>query len=71
MTRSIKKGPFVEERLLKKIEGKNPSNWATKPLFIVDWTVTPALPSGELKLERVRLASIPDIQALEFDRVIL
>lgn len=24
MTRSLKKGPFVEERLLKKIEGKNP-----------------------------------------------
>jgi small subunit ribosomal protein S19 len=24
MTRSIKKGPYVEERLLKKIEGKNP-----------------------------------------------
>ena len=24
MTRSLKKGPFVEERLLRKIEGKNP-----------------------------------------------
>lgn len=24
MTRSIKKGPYVEEKLLKKIEGKNP-----------------------------------------------
>ena len=24
MTRSLKKGPFVEERLLKKIEGKKP-----------------------------------------------
>jgi small subunit ribosomal protein S19 len=24
MTRSIKKGPYVEERLLQKIEGKNP-----------------------------------------------
>ncbi len=24
MTRSLKKGPFVEPRLLKKIEGKNP-----------------------------------------------
>lgn len=24
MTRSLKKGPYVEERLLKKIEGKNP-----------------------------------------------
>ncbi len=24
MTRSLKKGPYVDERLLKKIEGKNP-----------------------------------------------
>lgn len=24
MTRSIKKGPYVDEKLLKKIEGKNP-----------------------------------------------
>jgi small subunit ribosomal protein S19 len=24
MTRSLRKGPFVDERLLKKIEGKNP-----------------------------------------------
>ncbi len=24
MTRSLKKGPYIEERLLKKIEGKNP-----------------------------------------------
>lgn len=24
MTRSVKKGPYVDERLLKKIEGKNP-----------------------------------------------
>ncbi|MEN9649224.1 MAG: hypothetical protein RL094_191 [Candidatus Parcubacteria bacterium] len=24
MTRSLKKGPYVEEKLLKKIEGKNP-----------------------------------------------
>lgn len=24
MTRSLKKGPFIDERLLKKIEGKNP-----------------------------------------------
>ena len=26
MTRSLKKGPYVDERLLKKIEGKNPLN---------------------------------------------
>ena len=25
MTRSLKKGPYIEERLLKKIEGKHPS----------------------------------------------
>ena len=26
MTRSLKKGPFTEPKLLKKIEGKNPQN---------------------------------------------
>ena len=26
MTRSVKKGPFVEPKLLKKIEGKDPEN---------------------------------------------
>lgn len=26
MTRSLKKGPYVEERLLKKIEGKKPTD---------------------------------------------
>jgi small subunit ribosomal protein S19 len=26
MTRSLKKGPYVDERLLKKIEGKEPLN---------------------------------------------
>ncbi|MCA9352933.1 30S ribosomal protein S19 [Patescibacteria group bacterium] len=30
MTRSLKKGPYVDERLLKKIEGKDPMN--TKPI---------------------------------------
>jgi len=26
MTRSLKKGPYVDERLLEKLEGKNPAN---------------------------------------------
>lgn len=26
MTRSLKKGPYIDEKLLKKIEGKNPQN---------------------------------------------
>ena len=29
MTRSLKKGPFVDERLLKKIEGKKPDQAGT------------------------------------------
>ncbi|MCI0542577.1 30S ribosomal protein S19 [bacterium] len=28
MTRSLKKGPFVDERLMKKIEGKKPADTA-------------------------------------------
>ena len=28
MTRSMKKGPYVDDRLLKKIEGKEPMTWA-------------------------------------------
>ena len=29
MTRSLKKGPYVDERLLKKIEGKKPADTGT------------------------------------------
>ncbi len=41
MSRSLKKGPFVDERLMKKIVGKKPANTGTIQTWSRACTITP------------------------------
>jgi small subunit ribosomal protein S19 len=43
MTRSLKKGPFVYERLLKKIEGKRPSEAGVIKVWVRDAVIAPEM----------------------------
>ncbi len=43
MTRSLKKGPFVYERLLKKIEGKRPSEAGVIKVWVRDAVIAPKM----------------------------
>ena len=43
MTRSLKKGPYVYERLLKKIEGKNPQQAGVVKTWARDSQISPEM----------------------------
>jgi small subunit ribosomal protein S19 len=43
MTRSLKKGPYVYERLLKKIEGKKPADAGTIKTWARDSQIAPEM----------------------------
>jgi small subunit ribosomal protein S19 len=43
MTRSLKKGPYVDERLLKKIEGKKPGDVGTIKTWSRSCTIIPEM----------------------------
>jgi len=43
MTRSLKKGPYVDERLLKKIEGKKPAEAGTIKTWSRDSQISPEM----------------------------
>lgn len=43
MTRSLKKGPYVYERLLKKIEGKNPKEAGVIKTWARDSMISPEM----------------------------
>ncbi|MDH4330802.1 MAG: 30S ribosomal protein S19 [Candidatus Moranbacteria bacterium] len=43
MTRSLKKGPYVDERLLKKIEGKTPGNKEVIKTWSRSCTIIPGM----------------------------
>lgn len=43
MTRSLKKGPYVYERLLKKIEGKNPQQAGVIKTWARDSQISPEM----------------------------
>ncbi len=43
MSRSLKKGPFVYDRLLKKIEGKRPSEAGVIKVWVRDAVIAPEM----------------------------
>ena len=43
MARSLKKGPYVDEKLLKKIKGKKPSDETTIKTWARNSTITPEM----------------------------
>ncbi len=43
MSRSLKKGPYVDERLVKKIEGKKPADTGTINTWSRACTITPEM----------------------------
>lgn len=43
MSRSLKKGPFVDERVIKKIQGKNPSDRTIIKTWSRACTITPEM----------------------------
>lgn len=43
MARSLKKGPYIDKRLLKKIEGKDPQNTPVIKTWSRDATITPEM----------------------------
>jgi len=43
MTRSIKKGPYVDERILKKLEGKKPATTAPIKTWIRACVISPEM----------------------------
>jgi small subunit ribosomal protein S19 len=43
MTRSIKKGPYVDEKLLKKVEGKKPSETAVIQMWARNSQISPEM----------------------------
>lgn len=43
MSRSLKKGPYIDERLLKKIQGKKPEETGVIKTWSRDATITPEM----------------------------